>query len=453
MSLRIIALSFLALTTLHTGSAQPQRPPEEQPSQFVFLDVATWPDTAATRARIDIRYRIDRGFFVAIRTTDTSTAKPFLRSGEILIELFDSASTSASRKIEQISIPDAVAESDPGEPVWYEGAASFSVAPGSYQVFFEATDRQSDRRYVHRAPGSKVRATLPDPKALTLFPVAAITPVTDLLTARIVPDNFGNDILFGAARQLLVAVSIPDDTTTTVSVDYRIGVLEREGHPGPPLASDSACILPVLRGYSLRASQEPGMASYAFIADTGSRSGYVAIPLQTAHLPLRTYSLTLHARAGAGNATTTLTFRNVWPGMPRSLKNIDTAIDALRLIAAEASLDSMQSGGFNERRDALERFWAQRDPTPGTIHNEAMTEFYRRVDHVRTAYGTMQEPDGIRSDRGRIYILNGQPTRVDRTLNPSVGFTETWTYEKTKRTFTFVDERRNGTYKLAVSQK
>ena len=148
-----------------------------------------------------------------------------------------------------------------------------------------------------------------------------------------------------------------------------------------------------------------------------------------------------------------MTFRNVWPGMPRSLKNIDMAIDALRLIATEASLDSMQSGNFNERRDALERFWARKDPTPGTIYNEAMTEFYRRVDHVRAAYGTMQEPDGIKSDRGRIYILNGQPTRVDRTLNPSVGFTETWTYEKTKRTFTFVDERRNGTYKLAVSTK
>jgi GWxTD domain-containing protein len=292
-----------------------------------------------------------------------------------------------------------------------------------------------------------------DPKALTLFPVAAITPVNDLRSGRIVPENFGNDILFNAARQLLLAVSMPDDTTRTITVDYRIGVLEREGHPAPPLASDSACILPVLRGYALRPSGESGTASYTFVADPGSRTGYVAVPLRTAHLPLRTYSLALQARAGAAHATTTLTFRNVWPGMPRSLKNIDTAIDALRLIAAEASLDSMQSGDFNERRDALERFWAQKDPTPGTIYNEAMTEFYRRVDHARTAYATMQEPDGVRSDRGRIYILNGQPTRVDRTLNPSVGYTEIWTYEKTNRTFTFVDERRNGTYKLAVSKK
>ncbi len=164
---------------------------------------------------------------------------------------------------------------------------------------------------------------------------------------------------------------------------------------------------PILRRVFSPRFQEIGVASYALVAEPGSRTGYVAVPLATARLPLRTYSLNLHARAGTANATTTLTFRNVWPGMPRSLKNIDTAIDALRLIAAEASLDTMQSGDFNERRDALERFWAQKDPTPGTILNEAMTEFYRRVDHARVSYGTMQEQDGMRTDRGRIYILNG----------------------------------------------
>jgi GWxTD domain-containing protein len=148
-----------------------------------------------------------------------------------------------------------------------------------------------------------------------------------------------------------------------------------------------------------------------------------------------------------------LSFKNVWPGMPRSLKNIDIAIEVLRLIATEAALDSLQSGDFNERRDALERFWMQKDPTPGTVYNEAMTEFYRRVDFARTSYSTMQEPDGMKTDRGRISILNGQPTRVDRTLSPTRGHTEVWTYEKTKRSFTFVDERRNGTYKLAATEK
>lgn len=453
MLLRTCALAFLLLTALHPGTAQMQRPPDEAPSQFVFLDAATWPDTATGKARIDIRYRIDRGFFVAVRTTDTSVSKPFLRTGEILIELFDSTATSASRKIDRISIPDVTAESDPADPAWYEGMASFSVTPGRYEVFFEATDGQSDRRYVYRAPNSTVRARVADPGSFTLFPVAAIAPVADLPTATIVPDNFGDDILFGAPRQLLAAVTMSDDTTRSVTVDYRISVLEREGHPAPPLVSDSALVLPVVRGHGLRASREPGSAAYAFVAEPGSRIGFIAVPLRTAQLPLRTYSLDLQVRAGTAKTTATFTFRNVWPGMPRSLKNVDVAIDALRLIAAEASMDSMQSGGFNERRDALERFWAQRDPTPGTVANEAMTEFYRRVDHARTAYGTMQEPDGMKTDRGRIYILNGQPTRVDRALNPSMGYTETWTYDKTRRVFTFVDERRNGNYRLSASQK
>ena len=73
------------------------------------------------------------------------------------------------------------------------------------------------------------------------------------------------------------------------------------------------------------------------------------------------------------------------------------------------------------------------------------------MDHARAAFATLQEQDGTKSDRGRIYILNGQPTSIVRKLNPSNGYTETWTYERTNRQFTFVDERRNGTYNLIAT--
>ncbi len=454
MLTRSLALFVIMLTLCRPGMGQPQRMmPEEQQGQFVYITAVTYPDTGADRTRIDVRYRIDRNFFVAVRTTDPAAGGPFLRAGEILIELFDSSNTSASRKIDRVSVPDTQAERDPGEALWYEGMASFSVKQGSYRVFFEATDRQSDRRYVHHGQGLMVRAISPVQDGLTLFPLGTIAPVTDLRTATIVPDNFGDDVLFAAAREYLMAVMLPNDTTRTVTIDHRIGVLEREGHPGPALAADSGRVLTVLTGYALRPVETTGTVAYAFVPRPGSRIGFIALPIATDKLPLRTYGLDIHARAGTNEAHLKRTFRNVWPSMPRSLRDVDGAIEALKLITSEQTRDSLASGDFAERRDALEAFWSKRDPTPGTITNEAMTEFYRRVDHARSTFSTLQEPDGLRSDRGKVYILNGQPSRVERALDPARGYTEVWSYDRTKRTFTFVDERRNGTYKLAGAQR
>ena len=453
MRTRFIFTTVLILAALHVASTQPMRAPEEQQSQFVFLGASTWPDTDTTRARVDVHYRIDRGFFVAVRPTDATPEAPFLRAGEILIELFDTTETSANRKIDRLSIPDVKAERDPADPAWYEGIASFTVKPGAYRIFFEATDRQSDRRYVHRGPNAIIRTITPSPHKLTLFPISAIAPVTDLRGATIVPDNFGEDLLFNAQRQLLLAVTLPDDTTSTITVDYRIGLLEHDARPNAPLVADSAMVLRVLKGYTLTSTGTNGQIAYTCTEQAASRTALVAVPLKTADLPLRVYSLDLHARAGTSDARITRTFRNVWPSMPRSLKNVDAALEALRFIASEQTLDSLQSGDYTHRRNSLEMFWSRRDPTPGTSYNEAMTEFYRRVDYARMTYGTLQETDGTRTDRGRVYILNGQPSRVDRALSPANGFTETWTYDKTKRTFMFVDERRNGSYKLVATQK
>ena len=451
MSIRaLFCMLMVVLAGTHTVTAQPPPPPGEQ-SQFVFLTAVTHPDSDPGRARVDVHYRIDRGFFVAIRTSDTAATTPFTRSGEVLIELRDSLSRSNTRKIDRISVPDTRAESDPARRTWCEGIASFSVPPGPYTIFFEATDLHSDRRYVHRDPIMIRAITAPPSGSLQLFPIATITPVSDLRTEKIVPDNFGDDMLYNVPRQLLAAVLLPSDSLASVAVDYTITVMEGgEGRPGPVVAADSVSVLPVIRGYELRALDDSGVTAYTLEPRADSRMGFIAVPLRTAALPLRTYLLTLHARAGGQSADVRRPFRNVWPEMPRSLKNVDEALLALRFYVRETAIDSMMSGDFEQRRNALEKFWAAHDPTPGTMYNEGMTEYYRRVDHARTAFATLQEQDGTKTDRAKVYILRGEPNRIQRTLNIAGTNTETWIYDKGGR-YVFEDDRRNGTYKL-VSQ-
>lgn len=447
-----IALLLLAITLAAPTQSQP-RPPQGQMETlpFLFISAVSFPDTAVSPCRVDVRYRIDREFFIPVLSDDPAAGGPYLRRGEVLIELFDSTtSSSAARKIEIISLPEQRAEADPAVRTWHEGAATFTVPPGAYSVFFEATDRQSQRRVVRhellvRTPGAESGVTV-------LHPVAFIQPVQDLAGAVIRPGNFGDDILYGEERHLLLAFVLPPDAPATAAADYRI-MVERGGAGARiPAVAETLAALPLIRDHDLRPVDGPDQPGYRFIPRPGSRVGFVAVPLKTAALPLRTYSLQVRLTLGSRTAEFVRTFRNVWPAMPRSLRNVDEALEALRFIASESTIDSLTSGDFERRRDGLEAFWAARDATPGTVMNEVMIEYYRRVDHARLTYGTLAEPDGTRSDRGRIFILNGQPTRIERSLSPAGAHTETWIYEKSGRRFTFVDERRNGTYMLLTGR-
>ena len=106
----------------------------------------------------------------------------------------------------------------------------------------------------------------------------------------------------------------------------------------------------------------------------------------------------------------------------------------------------------NEPADSLEgiyrRFWARRDPTPDTRHNEALVEFMKRVDHATRRFGVL-EP-GWRSDRGRIYIRFGPPDQVEQVLDDSAGpAAEIWYYYGRNATFVFQDLDGFGRYVLS----
>jgi GWxTD domain-containing protein len=138
----------------------------------------------------------------------------------------------------------------------------------------------------------------------------------------------------------------------------------------------------------------------------------------------------------------------IWPDMPRSLRNVDEAISALKYVASDAAVDSLLEGPLEARWANLEGFWKPRDRSPETAPNEVMTEYYRRVDHAREAFGTLRQPDGFLTDRGRIYVLHGPPTTSDRSLDPAEGFREVWTYASRNKTFVFVDRSKTGEYIL-----
>jgi GWxTD domain-containing protein len=64
-----------------------------------------------------------------------------------------------------------------------------------------------------------------------------------------------------------------------------------------------------------------------------------------------------------------------------------------------------------ERYEFIERFWQQRDPSPGTTKNEFRDEHYRRIAYSNARFHAV-EP-GWKTDRGRIYITCGPPDQIE----------------------------------------
>lgn len=64
---------------------------------------------------------------------------------------------------------------------------------------------------------------------------------------------------------------------------------------------------------------------------------------------------------------------------------------------------------IEERSRFIEVFWEKRDPYPATPENEFREEHYRRVEYANKYLGRDTFREGWRTDRGRYYILLGEP--------------------------------------------
>jgi GWxTD domain-containing protein len=90
----------------------------------------------------------------------------------------------------------------------------------------------------------------------------------------------------------------------------------------------------------------------------------------------------------------------------------------------------LQLATDKERELFIEAFWKHRDPTPGTPWNELKTEHYRRIDYANQRFGFGSPKAGWRTDRGRIYIILGEPMLRDSyTTQRELRDTEIWFYQ------------------------
>lgn len=441
-------LGMIVLGAIPALAQMPMRPGgPDQPLPFLFYEAVNLVARDTAKSRIDIHYRIDRDFFVAQKNTETTSGPLFRRLGEIAIELADSTGTVSARELDRLEIGADSPDRIPEQKEWYQGVFSFEVAPGPYTVIIEITDMQSKRNVIDRR--RPIRALPFGERALQLSTPLFVAPAGDLrTTSELVPVNYGGDLLFSQPAGLYLEFVPPVTADSTVRVRATISTLEPGAAKDGVSPPDSFITIPVRKTFDIVPHIINGSPVYALTDSVPRNVAAFVLPLSAEQMLLRTFQISMSFTSGSRTFESKKDFRMVWPDMPFSLRDVDYALDALRYIATDRELDSLKSGSFESRRNNLEGFWKARDKTPATAYNELMTQYYRRVDHAVRTFGTLRQPDGYRSDRGRVYILYGPPTRTDRTLDPKSGFEEAWFYDRLNRKFIFRDEAKNGNYVL-----
>lgn len=140
-------------------------------------------------------------------------------------------------------------------------------------------------------------------------------------------------------------------------------------------------------------------------------------------------------------------FKVVWEDMPLALKNPEYALKMMEYILTDDEIKTMRSGSQRDLMKRIINYWSKMDPTPTTPYNEAMAEYFRRVDYAFFNYQTFSEKDGALTDRGMIYILFGKPDIVRNILDKEVT-KEIWVYSRLIKEFTF-DLISTGVYRLS----
>lgn len=189
---------------------------------------------------------------------------------------------------------------------------------------------------------------------------------------------------------------------------------------------------------------------------TGRSQGWVRLPSK--NLAKGLFNIELKATTAADTSKALATIERLirvaesLDGLPLTETELDEKIVQLRYVAIQREIDDIRNAAsFDEKKRRYGAFWERLDPSPGTPKNEAMVEYFRRIDYANEKFRSYAA--GWLTDMGRVYIIYGQPDNVQRDPFRRDGrAVEVWQYYGQRNLrLTFVDDNGFGDYRLATA--
>jgi GWxTD domain-containing protein len=418
---------------------------ERAPATPVFIEARNLISVKPGMSRLDVGVRVPLNFFVFVRARTEPDSAAFLARTDIAVEVLDKAHASVARLILRREFPSPVQSPPPGPDRFIEKLFSFDLPPGRYTVATEVSDLESSRKFMDRTREIELKDfSLDSLRCSDLLFLSAPLPDSGAVS----PASFGENLPFGRTSYGYLEFMSPAPVES-IRASYAIQALppEREAHTSSRPESFQAAR--ISRSRLLNCVKTGEEYSYRVGASAVGRRVGVWFTENGDTLPEGNYDLETLVSDGARSSSRHYPIRIRWIDMPRSLRNIPQAIEVLRYIASDSEVDEMRSAPQERQRALLNLFWKKRDPTPGTVFNEQMEEFYRRVDYAMENFGSLREPNGMRTDRGRAHILYGPPGSIERNLRPGSDPEEIWIYPKLHKRLLFIDRDHHGDYRLS----
>jgi GWxTD domain-containing protein len=100
-----------------------------------------------------------------------------------------------------------------------------------------------------------------------------------------------------------------------------------------------------------------------------------------------------------------------------SEEELDDIFAKSKYIASSGEIDKFNKlKGEESKREFLFDFWNARDNTPSTTENEYFYDYLKRIELSNQRYNSMQK-QGWKTDRGRVFIIYGEPSEIERYPN------------------------------------
>ncbi|MCL4548552.1 MAG: GWxTD domain-containing protein, partial [Bacteroidetes bacterium] len=138
----------------------------------------------------------------------------------------------------------------------------------------------------------------------------------------------------------------------------------------------------------------------------------------------------------------------VWENKPRTLLIPELAIQTLSVIENDEKVDSLLSGDKKDYIKVLTDYWNSKRTDKSTAFNALESEFYKRADYALTHFSSLNNKNGVKTDRGKVYIQYGKPDEVKREYSESNYVMEIWVYHRLNKEFVFADKTGLGNYTL-----
>lgn len=452
MSVRIsilaVCIVICSATALHAQqrNGRAERAPMIDPSrdilrrgETVFAETVVLPADTSDRLMVSVMLRVAWDFVVFTRTTSLHPDSLFDAGLDVTIDLRDAGGGTVQSQTDRVRVATGDYDATNRRDRFISLVRSFPVTPGMWTIAVQLDDRTSARTRQLTLPVAVAAPSVSSPRILSVLPLENV-PLSP--TAPMTAFGFGGSMPFSTTTGIAVTATAGDDVRWQWTLERTF----------PDAASDTmlhATIAPLLICNALGGSSAAGVVerfAYTPLRHPTLRTFVFVLPADT--IDAGFYSLRLVATGGGVHDTLVQPLRVLWRDMPLSLRDPDLAAIVMRHVLTEEEISELDRLDGPEKEHWIREWWGKRDPDVRTRFNEYMTEYFRRADVAYYRFQMLGVPNGAITDRGKVYMLYGEPDDVRRSLAAAGQTEEVWIYTSLGKTFHFTDTQRNGNLKL-----